>query len=43
MPWMLDEQTSKTITQLWSESTTMSNLLPPGSSDFVEGEFEDVD
>ena len=41
MPWMLADG-EKTVTQLWSESSTMSNLLPPGESDFVEGEFREV-
>ena len=39
MPWMLDCHTGKTVTQLWSETKTMSNLLPPGE-EFTEGEFE---
>lgn len=44
MPWMLtNEGGDKTITQLWSESALMSNLLPPSDSDFVEGEFEEAD
>ncbi len=38
MPWMLADG-QKTVSQLWSESPIMSNLLPPGESDFViEGE-----
>lgn len=37
MPWML-AQGDKTVSQLWAESAMMSNLLPPGESEFVEGE-----
>lgn len=41
MPWLLASSENKTISQLWSESTVMKNLLPPGGSDFdvVEGEY----
>ena len=39
MPWMLGRG-EKTITQLWTESTIMQNLLPPADSDFVEGEYK---
>ena len=38
MPWMLADG-EKTVSQLWSESAVMSRLLPPGESDFVEGEI----
>ena len=38
MPWMLTEG-GKTISQLWSESPVMQNLLPPGESEFVDGKF----
>lgn len=38
MPWMLGPG-GKTITQLWSESAVMQNLLPPGENDFVEGQY----
>jgi hypothetical protein len=41
MPWML-AQDGKTVTQLWSESAMMNNLLPPGESDFVDGDFEEL-
>jgi hypothetical protein len=42
MPWMLMEGSGdKTITQLWSESAAMRNLLPPGQGDFIEAEFEE--
>lgn len=41
MPWMLAQE-GETITQLWSKSALMTNLLPPGESDFVEGEFNEV-
>lgn len=40
MPWMLvDGKEGKTISQLWSESTVMKNLLPPGESEFVDGKY----
>lgn len=34
MPWMLADG-DHTVSQLWSESPIMSNLLPPPESDFV--------
>lgn len=37
MPWMLVDN-EKTITQLWSESVFLENLLPSGQ-EFVEGEI----
>jgi len=37
MPFMLDES-GKTVSQLWAESATMKNLLPPPDSDFIEAE-----
>mgnify|MGYP001568308587 FL=1 len=40
MPWMLTEK-GKTVTQLWSESVFVGNLLPSGK-DFVEGEVIDT-
>lgn len=39
MPWMLVDG-EKTVTQLWQESPMMSNLLPPGESEFVEGSYK---
>ena len=39
MPWMLEEQSGKTVSQLWSESAMMGRLLPAGEGEFVEGEF----
>ena len=41
MPWMLAAG-DKTVSQLWSENSIMQNLLPPGESDFVEGEYRQV-
>ena len=38
MPWMLAHD-GKTVSQLWAESSIMNNLLPPGESEFVEGEI----
>jgi len=40
MPFMLVEGTNKTISQFWSESPVMSNLLPPPESDFIDGQYE---
>lgn len=44
MPWMLTsgKNGEKTITQLWSESQSFSNLLPPGNAEFVEGTYKEV-
>ena len=40
MPWMLtNESGDKTIGQLWTENAFTNKLLPPGDSEFVEGEF----
>jgi len=41
MPGMIEASSGKTVTQLWSESSAMNNLLPPGDSVF-EGEFEEL-
>jgi hypothetical protein len=41
MPFMLAKN-DQTISQLWCESATMKNLLPPGGSDFVDGEFAEA-
>jgi hypothetical protein len=41
MPWMLADG-EKTVTQLWSESSAMGNLLPPGESEFIEGDYREV-
>ena len=51
MPWMLVGKGKKaqTITQLWSESAVMKQLLPPADSEFekdddsVDGSFKEVD
>lgn len=34
IPWMLTDG-DRTVSQIWSESPAMSNLLPPGKSTFV--------
>jgi len=39
MPFILADK-DKTVSQLWSESSIMSRLLPPGDSEFVEGEYQ---
>jgi len=42
MPWMIEDNSGKSLTQLWSESAAMKQLLPPSDGDFVEGDFEEV-
>lgn len=43
LPWMLEAKSGKTLTQLWSESVSMTGrFLPPPGSEFVEGEFKEV-
>jgi len=41
LPWMLADG-QRTLTQAWSEKAMMGLLLPPGSSEFVEGSFKEV-
>jgi hypothetical protein len=41
VPFMLG-QGDKTVSQMWSESSIMNNLLPPGQEEFVEGEAREV-
>jgi hypothetical protein len=51
MPWMIvgSGKNARTLTQLWSESPVMKQLLPPDGSEFekdddaVEGSFKEVD
>ena len=42
MPWMIEATSGKSLTQLWSESAAMKQLLPPSDGDFVEGDFEEM-
>jgi len=42
MPWMLVDS-EKTVTQLWSENAAMGRLLPPGDTDFVEGDYSELE
>lgn len=43
MPGMIEASSGKTITQLWSESSAMNLMLPPGDSEFAtDGEWEEV-
>jgi hypothetical protein len=43
VPFMLGRGTDKTISQLWSESPIMNQLLPPGEDEgFVEGETREL-
>lgn len=38
IPWMLTDG-DRTVSQIWTDSPIMSNLLPPGESEFIiEGE-----
>lgn len=37
MPFMLMDE-KRTVSQVWMESRTMSNLLPPADADFIDGE-----
>jgi len=41
MPWMIVDG-KRTLTQAWSESEAMGLLLPPGGSEFVEGNFKEI-
>jgi len=41
MPWMIGVD-GKTITQLWSESSTMNRLLPPSDSEFIIAEVTEA-
>ena len=41
MPFMLAKG-DQTISQLWSETAMMSNLLPPGESEFVDGQVVEI-
>ncbi|MFA5714419.1 MAG: hypothetical protein WC998_01590 [Candidatus Paceibacterota bacterium] len=42
IPWMLQEGSEKTFTQLWTEGATMDNLLPPGESEFVDAKYREI-
>lgn len=42
MPFMLSGNGQMTVSQLWSESTIMKNLLPPSDGDFIEGEVKEL-
>lgn len=42
VPFMIGAGTDKTLSQLWSESSIMNNLLPPGDEEFVDGEAREV-
>ncbi len=39
MPFMLMDG-NRTVSQVWMESRMMSNLLPPGEADFIEGQVK---
>ena len=43
MPWMLEANSGKSLTQLWSESAAMRQLLPPSEGDFIDGDFEEIE
>jgi len=42
LPWMLEERSGRTFTQLWTEQPVFDNLLPPPDADFVEGELKEI-
>jgi hypothetical protein len=42
VPFMLGKGTDKTLSQMWTDSSIMNNLLPPGDEDFVEGEATEI-
>jgi hypothetical protein len=39
MPFMLSGNGELTVSQLWSETALMQNLLPPGDADFIDAEI----
>lgn len=41
MPFVLMNE-DKTISQLWAESSVMGRLLPPGESEFVDGDYQEI-
>jgi len=41
VPFMLGKG-DKTLSQMWTDSSTMSNLLLPGEEDFIEGEATEI-
>lgn len=41
VPFMLGPG-EKTLSQLWSESSIMNNLLPPGDGDFIDGQVSEI-
>jgi hypothetical protein len=41
VPFMLGKG-DKTLSQMWSESSVMNNLLPPGEDEFTEGEYKEI-
>lgn len=45
LPWMLEQKSGKTFTQLWSESVFSTHLLPEPKEDgeVVEAEFREAD
>lgn len=38
MPFVIADNQGNTVSQLWAETSTMSKLLPPPESDFIEAE-----
>lgn len=43
LPFMLSGNGDMTISQLWSESAVMKNLLPPGDDDFIDGDAKEIE
>jgi hypothetical protein len=42
MPFMLNGNNQKTITEMWSETASLHALLPPSDSEFVDGLVTEV-
>lgn len=41
MPWMLEEKSGRTISELWSD-TRLGHLLPEPEGDFLEGDYREA-
>ena len=42
MPWMLERETGRTFTELWSDSLLSTRQIPAPTGDTVEAEFEEI-
>ncbi len=43
MPWMIEEETGKTFSQLWSERSDIGLLVAPSGAEVTDGTFEVVE